>query len=128
MRYESVLLSLLLSESALVHPADEPRSKETPLIHCGERNAPPIASAADAGSRECGAELKRDYVRTHQGIGFEILDSESQACYVPDQEYRLLDSLVDDVGKKVKYDLSVVDDTRRREQALRISKIISDTM
>jgi len=57
-----------------------------------------------AANRSCGAPLTREYVARHRGIGFEVLDSESEACFVPDQEYRLLDDLIDSVLTRTTYD------------------------
>ncbi|HEY4357367.1 MAG TPA: hypothetical protein VGN16_16570 [Acidobacteriaceae bacterium] len=70
----------------------------------------------------------RSYQHRHKGLGFEILDSESEACFVPDQEYILLDSLIDQVEAKIKFNPKVESITKRKRQALEISKAISDTL
>jgi tetratricopeptide (TPR) repeat protein len=79
-------------------------------------------------NRPCDAPTKREYVARHRGIGFEILDSESEACFVPDQEYRLLDDLIDSVLTRTKYDGSVQTPEAKRRQAAMISKTISDVL
>jgi tetratricopeptide (TPR) repeat protein len=61
-------------------------------------------------------------------LGFELLDSESEACFVPDAEYQLLDSLIDQVEKQVQYDPKISDEQQRLSQARLISKTISDTL
>jgi len=52
----------------------------------------------------------------------------ASACFVPDDEYRLLDQLIDQVEAKVHYDPGVPDAAGRMQQASLISKTISDTM
>jgi tetratricopeptide (TPR) repeat protein len=79
-------------------------------------------------NRPCGTPTKRQYVARHRGIGFEILDSESEACFVPDQEYRLLDDLIDSVLTRTTYNGTIKTTEARRQQAATISKIISDVL
>src|SRR5579863_3809898 len=67
-------------------------------------------------NRPCGAPTKRQYLARHRGIGFEILDSESEACFVPDQEYRLLDDLIDSVLARTRYDDTIKTTEARRQQ------------
>lgn len=90
--------------------------------------APPFARASDAGPRKCGVPAPRSYGPRHKGLGFEILDSESKACFVPDQEYKLLDEIIDAVMKSVKYDPMLIDKQARLDQAQQISKTISNTL
>lgn len=116
--------------SVWLYGGDQPtlKSVQPPLAHCGEIYAPPFGNRSDAWSRQCEAHGVRSYRHRHSGLGFDILDSESQACFVPDEEYRLLDSLVDQVEAKVHYDPEVTDPVDRMKQAAMISKTISDTM
>jgi tetratricopeptide (TPR) repeat protein len=79
-------------------------------------------------NRPCGEPTKRQYVAHHRGIGFEILDSESEACFVPDDEYRLLDDLIDSVVARATYDDAIKTPEGRRQQAARISKAVSDVL
>lgn len=92
---------------------------------CGTSNSRPFAPQGDGANRPCLANGQRHYVPRHKGIGFEILDSESQACFVTDQEYRLLDELIDIVLSQVKYDPT---STTPVDQARTISNAISRAM
>lgn len=74
-------------------------SSELPL--CGSQYAPPFANPKDAGRRTCPPPVARNYTPKHRGIGYEILDLESEACFVPDDFYRLLDNIVDNVTARV---------------------------
>lgn len=104
-------------------------SKEvSTLAYCGDLYAPPFADRRDTMPRKCGVAVKRKYTPRYKGIGFEILDSESEACFVPDQEYKLLDEVIDTVVKSVKYNSSLTDRQAKIEQALLISKNISNTL
>lgn len=96
-----------------------------PLAHCGEIESPPFANSTDAGSRICPTAIAREYSHHNKGIGFEILDSESQACFVPDQAYRVLDEIVDSVRGSVKYDATLSKPAAELEQARAISARIS---
>jgi tetratricopeptide (TPR) repeat protein len=88
----------------------------------------PFAAPGDSGRRQCGVKEPRTYRPKYKGIGFQVLDSESEACFVPDQQYKLLDELVNSVVTKVKYNPNLVDRDARIEQAKNISKAISDTL
>jgi len=79
-------------------------------------------------NRSCTVPVRRHYVARHRGIGFEILDSESEACFVPDQEYRLLDDLIDSVLARTSYDTTIQAPEAQRQQAAAISKTISDVL
>ena len=126
-----LLVSLSLAVNAIwLYARDQPRLKsfQQPLAYCGEIYAPPFEDRSDAWDRQCVDHGVRSYRHRHGGLGFEILDSESEACFVPDEEYRLLDRLIDQVEAKVHYDPGVPDPAERMEQAAVISKTISDTM
>ncbi|NWB30532.1 hypothetical protein [Pseudomonas gingeri] len=65
---------------------------------CGDASlyVPPIASPGPAAApRACPLPTARTYEPRHRGLGYEILMLESQACFVPDESFRLLDSLID---------------------------------
>src|ERR1019366_3407300 len=87
---------------------------------CGSFSSEPIAPQNDGRDRQCNANGKRKYKPRHKGIGFEILDSESQACFVPDQEYRLLDEIIDAVASQVNY-------ASRSNTQMEQAKVISQT-
>jgi tetratricopeptide (TPR) repeat protein len=131
MEIRFLLFSLSLAANAMwLYASDQPglKSVQPPIAHCGEIYAPPFADRSDAWSRQCDDHGVRSYRHRHSGLGFEILDSESEACFVPDDEYRLLDALIDQVEAKVRYDPGEPDPGVRTEQAAVISKTISDAM
>ncbi|MDQ3281305.1 MAG: hypothetical protein M3Q69_07815 [Acidobacteriota bacterium] len=45
--------------------------------------------------------MQRTYQRRHSGIAYDILDAESEACFVPDDQFALLDKIVDDTTKAI---------------------------
>src|SRR5271166_5362137 len=123
-------LAAVLAYTALLSHATDRRVQavQPPPPHCGEIYAPPFGDKSDAWPRECLEHGHRSYVHKHQGLGFELLDSESEACFVPDAEYQLLDSLIDQVEKQVQYEPRISDEQLQLNQALTISKTISDTL
>jgi len=62
----------------------------------------PLANPTDAGRRECPPSVPRSYTPHHTGLGYEVLTLESEACFVPDDMFRLLDKLVDEAVQKTK--------------------------
>jgi tetratricopeptide (TPR) repeat protein len=100
-------------------------AQQPTVPYCGSANAGPVAPLGDGKNRPCMSNGERHYVPRHRGLGFEILDSESQACFVPDQAYRLLDNLIDSVLSRVKYDRNAASPA---EQARSISEAISSTL
>jgi len=71
------------------------------ISYCGDVYAPPFANPLDAGRRSCPPAEARAYTPRHRGIGFDILDLESEACFVPDESYRLLDDVIDEVASRL---------------------------
>lgn len=131
MKIRFLLVTVSLTINAMwLYGGDQPRSKsiQAPLAYCGEIYTQPFGNRSDAWSRQCDNHGVRSYRHRNRGLGFEILDSESEACFVPDNEYMLLDKLVDQVEAQVHYDPGVADPTERLKQAALISKTISDTM
>lgn len=129
MPYRFCLLIILAAIVVCLSTDDQSAlSQEIPaLTFCGKTNEPPFAIGKGL-PRTCGAAVPRTYTPRYRGLGFEILDSESQACFVTDQQYRLLDEIVDAVVKNVKYNPSLTDRQAKLEQARQISKKISDTL
>jgi hypothetical protein len=79
-------------------------SAEATMV-CGAINEPPTAALwddADREPRKCPAAQRRKYSPKYQGLAYQILDFESEACFVPDESYRILDDIVDKVIKRVK--------------------------
>jgi hypothetical protein len=86
--------------------------------------------AAFRGFRRCrrkslSSEGHAKIFAHHKGLGFDILDSESEACFVPDQEYQLLDQLIDAVEQQVHFDPHLTDPEQRVNQARTIGEVIS---
>jgi tetratricopeptide (TPR) repeat protein len=119
--YAKALVLVLIFQSCVILDGT---AQQPTIPLCGSGDSGPHAPRSDGGSRSCDPHGQRHYVPRHKGIGFEILDSESQACFVPDQEYRLLDDLIDSVLNRVKYDGT----TTSLGQARTISKAISDAL
>ena len=69
--------------------ADVPKSESLP--ECGRMYAPPYGSSADAYARSCALPQERNYTPISVGFGRKALDLESEACFVPDISYQLLD-------------------------------------
>lgn len=61
----------------------------------------------------------------HKGLGFEILDSESQACFMPDQAHQVLDDLIDTVRSRVTWNPQTPPTV---DQARTINRLISSTL
>src|SRR5215207_6656170 len=110
MPYRFCLIIILIALAVCLPIGDQSALSRgiTPLMHCGDIYEPPFAIGKGV-PRKCGAAVSRTYTPRYRGLGFEILDSESQACFVPDQEYRLLDEVVDAVVKNVKYNPRLTD-------------------
>lgn len=79
------------------HVTALPPASTLPLQLCGEMpDAPPrVPNAWEVPPRQCPAPVPRSYVSRYQGLGYEVLNLESEACFVPDDSFRLLDSLID---------------------------------
>lgn len=76
---------------------------DDPLI-CGDLNSPPTAVSWDAKDRQpraCGPKGVRQYQPKHKGVGFDLLSFESEACFVPDDSFKLLDEIVDEIVQRV---------------------------
>jgi tetratricopeptide (TPR) repeat protein len=101
----------------------DPQRSSLPV--CGSQNSPPFARPGDSGRRECGRAALRNYTPRYPGIGFRILDLESEACFVPDEAYRLLDQIVDDVKARVPKKSRPYDKDSIRERILAIGRATS---
>jgi len=66
------------------------------LPDCGTLPTPLVAvGPGTTMERACTAPAKRSYVPKYHGLGYEVLTMESEACFVPDASFQLLDSIVD---------------------------------
>jgi tetratricopeptide (TPR) repeat protein len=100
-----------------------PRPPVLPI--CGSHNSVPLVSANERRHRSCGPRAARNYTPRNRGIGFKILDLESEACFVPDEAYRLLDEIVDEVRRR----LALVNvRTSRRAKVQAIGRITGEVM
>jgi len=92
MRSHRMVLGLLAS---LVASGALAQESGRSLPECGTVYAEPFGRAAER--RVCPPERARAYVPVHAGIGFDVLNAESEVCFVPDAAYRLLDEIVSEV-------------------------------
>ena len=120
-------LSILITTSTVLLAAALPSRVEGPRPLCGSTYAPPFANQGDAAPRVCSLARPRNYTPKHRGIGFEILDLESDACFVSDDSYRLLDEIVEGVSKRVP--LAQPSDERTKvEQVYAVSRATGDVL
>lgn len=77
--------------------------------------------------RTCTPPQERSYKPRHSGIGYEVLDAESQVCFVPDDQYKLLDEIVDEVRRNTSGKWSG-DREAKLQRARDISRRIADTL
>lgn len=88
----SILAAVLISGNVA-------QAKQLPL--CGHVYAPPFYEGPHIGSRICPPSTQRNYTPKYRGIAKRALDLESEACFVPDAAYELLDEIVDSVRKRL---------------------------
>ena len=75
-----------------------------------------------------GVASPRNYTPKHQGIGFEALNLESEACFVPDSSFELLDAIVSEVIRRLpSTNTSATPDTHA-DRVLAISKTTGDVL
>ena len=125
------LLCLAIAHLALSSPSARAAgltilNRQPPVLPvCGSRNSMPLVPANERGHRSCGPREARNYTPRNRGIGFKILDLESEACFVPDEAYRLLDEIVDEVRHR----LALVNvRTSRRAKVQAIGRITGEVM
>jgi hypothetical protein len=124
------LLGIYLSLNVLPLWASDRRvqsAPQPPLAHGGEFYSGLGEVQSDSWPQPCVNHGHRSCVHRHQGLGFDILDSESEAFFVPDEEFQLLDSLVDQVEKQVQIN-SGLRGVQSHNQAMVVSKAISDAL
>jgi len=104
-------------------------SLSAPLPVCGDERlyAQPIASPGPAvGPRPCPEPVARSYSPRYRGLGYEVLMIESAACFVPDDSFRLLDSLIDQARGSLASGLST--DADWQKQATRTFTTLGATL
>lgn len=93
------------------------------IPECGRIPAMPRASAADATHRPCPTGAHHYYKPRYKGVAYDMLREESRACFVPDLQFQLLDSVIDDVRAHLQQSNHV-----DREYALAVSAAIGDAL
>lgn len=102
-------VSAMLALALMAHPTWAATLTANPaprgMPECGSPSmyAPPFAKRGPAVQpRTCPPPSPRTYKPKFQTIGHEILIEESQACFVPDSAFELLDSLIEKGAGKYK--------------------------
>lgn len=85
-------LCVAIPSTAVLAAAVADRSQAA-LPPCGQIEARPHGAAAPR--RTCPKTEARSYRPRHQGLGYDVLALETEACFVPDSAYALLDDIVD---------------------------------
>jgi tetratricopeptide (TPR) repeat protein len=99
------------------------------LGYCGSMYAAPYASFKDGKKpRICEPPTPRKYTPARSNIGVEALDIESEACFVPDTAYQLLDRIIDLVKAKAGPVAPPQDDRGRIAFALNIGRITGEVL
>lgn len=95
---------------------------------CGTVYAPPYANPKDSGPRKCADVSQRKYMPLNSGIGFDILNLESAACFVPDTSYELLDSIVLEARARIKKEVTAPITEFTKVKADQVSRIVGDIL
>jgi tetratricopeptide (TPR) repeat protein len=97
--------------------------------YCGSVDAEPFADTEDGKKqRVCEPAVKRSYTPKYKGIGFEALDLESEVCFVPDDAYRLLDTIIDTVTTRAGAPPAPRDKDKQVTYALAVSRITGEVL
>ena len=102
-------------------------SRDATILQCGSANTEPIARSWDPKDREprqCGPRAPRNYTPRFKGLGFDVLNYESEACFVPDQSFELLDTIVATVVQRV----TAANLPNGRDKVLLISRTTSSVL
>ena len=122
-----VLLILFLLTAAAPPQAGAAPADPPPHPYCGSIEAPPFSDLTEVKRRPC-APRSRSYKPKHHGIGFEALDLESEACFVPDKSYRLLDDVIDAVLQRLAETVPPPAENSKADWYLAISRITGDVL
>lgn len=119
------LMILLMVEAAQggVARLDSPANVRLP--GCGSIYAPPFAPHKSV--RTCPSVSSRVYKPRYSGIAYEILASESEACFVPDEQFMLLDLIIDDIRHEAGTGFSGTS-IEKLDRARRVSTLIGETL
>ncbi len=89
----ALVLCAALAPSALAAPLDDATLRTCGSWYFAARQGAPPARACAAG--------ERTYQPRYDGLAYEILDLESEACFVTDDSYRLLDRIMDEIHVEI---------------------------
>jgi hypothetical protein len=120
----TLLFSIVYASAAQAAPVS---ATNRALSDCGSMYVPPFGDAGDVRARPCDAAGVRHYQPRHHGTAFEVLDLESQACFVPDEAYQLLDTIFDTIDARVRAE-GLETSAPSRRTALRVSAITGDVL
>lgn len=124
----TALLILVLVQTIPAETGSNYHDNKKAIPQCGSIYAKPFGNRADAWTRNCQTPVARTYIPKYSGIGYEILNIESETCFVPDEIYRILDELVGQALREISYSQSLVSKSEKLEQARRISKQIGEIL
>lgn len=96
------------------------------IADCGTGYAAPFADPAPR--RTCPDRAGRHYQPLHKGIGYDILNLESEACFVSDSAFALLDKIVDRALARLTPAERTGKGISAKARALAVSKATSDTL
>jgi tetratricopeptide (TPR) repeat protein len=105
----------------------EPLAAVEPLPECGRLDPFKHADGNDVWPRGCRPSGIRTYKRQYSGLGYQILDSESEACFVPDEAYAALDQILNDAKALILSDPATKGELGKT-QALAISADIGQVL
>jgi tetratricopeptide (TPR) repeat protein len=100
-RSVELVLFLICLAAALGSPTASkagPATEDTEKVispECGKVYTPPFGEKAPP--RTCPERVARSYSAKYKGLGYDILNQETEACFVPDSSYKLLDEIIDRV-------------------------------
>lgn len=89
----------LLLMTALAPSAWGATASTAQLPTCGDDYF--MGAYGEPPARVCGPASERLYRPKYGGLAYDILAIESEACFVPDEAYRLLDTLMDDIHSEI---------------------------
>jgi hypothetical protein len=119
----SALMSISPAQGGVAAVGETARSAP-PM--CGTAYAPPFGDPAPR--RTCETPVPRSYKPSHSGLGYDILDSESEACFVPDGSYRLLDQIIDSVTARLANEQRTGQGVSEEARAVAISQATGDVL
>lgn len=124
----TAFLILVLVKTISAETGNNYAENKITLPQCGSISSRPFGNRYDAWPRKCQSPVARNYIPKYSGIGYEILNIDSEACFVPDELYRMLDELIGEALKKISYSQSLASRSEKLEQVRRVSKQIGEIL